>query len=136
MSGVCHLGGNSDRPLEKSSARGGKPLLRGTDGGGGEGADRERSAELRRARSDWISRSLCSLAVRYQAAAHECSVQSCLNSFTAPELLTGSNKYGCDNCTRRRDAQNAAASSSGEPSTDSGALNGLICSSFFLFFLP
>ena len=34
MSGVCHLGGNSDRPLEKSSARGGKPLLRGTDGGG------------------------------------------------------------------------------------------------------
>lgn len=108
----------------------------GDDGGGGEGADRERSAELRRARSDWISRSLCSLAVRYQAAAHECSVQSCLNSFTAPELLTGSNKYGCDNCTRRRDAQNAAASSSGEPSTDSGALNGLICSSFFLFFLP
>ena len=37
MSGVCHLGGNSDRPLEKSSARGGKPLLRGTDGGGGAG---------------------------------------------------------------------------------------------------
>lgn len=31
-------------------------------------------------------------------------MQSCLNLFTAPELLTGSNKYGCENCTRRKAA--------------------------------
>lgn len=59
-------------------------------------------------RSEWISKSLCSLAVRYQAAPGECSVESCLNLFTAPELLTGSNQYGCENCTRRKAAAEAA----------------------------
>lgn len=55
-------------------------------------------------RSSWTAKSLCSLAVRYQATNQECSVQSCLNLFTAPELLTGSNKYGCENCTKRKEA--------------------------------
>jgi ubiquitin carboxyl-terminal hydrolase 16/45 len=55
-------------------------------------------------RSEWIAKSLCSLAVRYHATNQECSVQSCLNLFTAPELLTGSNKYGCENCTKRKAA--------------------------------
>ncbi|KZS03514.1 Ubiquitin carboxyl-terminal hydrolase [Daphnia magna] len=55
-------------------------------------------------RSKWIAKSLCSLAVRYHATNQECSVQSCLNLFTAPELLTGSNKYGCENCTKRKAA--------------------------------
>ena len=58
--------------------------------------------DMKKVRSEWISKSLCSLAVRYQAAPGECSVESCLNSFTAPELLTGSNQYGCENCTRRK----------------------------------
>ena len=55
-------------------------------------------------RTEWIAKSLCSLAVRYHATNQECSVQSCLNLFTAPELLTGSNKYGCENCTKRKAA--------------------------------
>jgi len=63
---------------------------------------------IKKMRSEWISKSLCSLAVRYQAAPGECSVESCLNLFTAPELLTGSNQYGCENCTRRKAAAEAA----------------------------
>ena len=52
MSGVRHLGGNSDRPLEKSSARGGKPLLRGTDGGAGVLFSVEVTAAGRRRRGE------------------------------------------------------------------------------------
>jgi ubiquitin carboxyl-terminal hydrolase 16/45 len=38
---------------------------------------------------------------RYQCDDGECSVQSCLNQFTALELMAGNNKVGCENCTRR-----------------------------------
>lgn len=31
----------------------------------------------------------------------ECSVQSCLNQFTASELMTANNKVGCELCTKR-----------------------------------
>ncbi|KAH8283247.1 hypothetical protein KR044_000967 [Drosophila immigrans] len=47
--------------------------------------------------SDWST----TMAPRYQCEADECSVQSCLNNFTAVELMTGQNKVGCENCTRR-----------------------------------
>ncbi|XP_071485111.1 ubiquitin carboxyl-terminal hydrolase 16-like, partial [Diadema antillarum] len=40
------------------------------------------------------------LAQRYQPKNQECSVMSCLNQFTAPELLTGSNKFGCETCSK------------------------------------
>lgn len=70
------------------------------------------SGTIKKARSDWIAKSLCSLAVRYQPTNQECSVLSCLNHFTAPELLTGSNKYGCENCTKRKAA---AAVAEGAP---------------------
>ncbi|XP_023240096.1 ubiquitin carboxyl-terminal hydrolase 45-like [Centruroides sculpturatus] len=40
------------------------------------------------------------LAPRYHPASNECSVLSCLYQFTAPELLMGNNKFGCENCTR------------------------------------
>ncbi|XP_041461940.1 ubiquitin carboxyl-terminal hydrolase 16-like isoform X4 [Lytechinus variegatus] len=40
------------------------------------------------------------LAPRYQSKNQECSVMSCLNQFTAPELLTGTNKFGCETCTK------------------------------------
>ncbi|XP_071955340.1 ubiquitin carboxyl-terminal hydrolase 16-like [Antedon mediterranea] len=36
---------------------------------------------------------------RYNAKVNECSVQTCLQQFTLPELLTGSNKFGCEICT-------------------------------------
>ncbi|XP_055910478.1 ubiquitin carboxyl-terminal hydrolase 16 isoform X2 [Eupeodes corollae] len=47
--------------------------------------------------SDWST----TIAPRYQCDDGECSVQSCLNNFTAVELMTGNNKVGCDNCTKR-----------------------------------
>lgn len=47
--------------------------------------------------SDWST----TIAPRYQCEDGECSVQSCLNNFTAVELMTGNNKVGCDNCTKR-----------------------------------
>lgn len=47
--------------------------------------------------ADWGS----TLAPRYQCEDNECSIQSCLNGFTAVELMTGSNKVCCDACTER-----------------------------------
>lgn len=43
---------------------------------------------------------------RYQCEEGECSVQSCLNQFTACELLTNNNKVGCDVCTKRNGVAN------------------------------
>lgn len=39
---------------------------------------------------------------RYKCDDGECSIQSCLNQFTALELMTGNNKVGCENCTQRQ----------------------------------
>lgn len=47
--------------------------------------------------SDWST----TIAPRYQCEDGECSVQSCLNNFTAVELMTGNNKVGCEACTKR-----------------------------------
>lgn len=38
---------------------------------------------------------------RYATKEGECSVESCLNQFTALELMTGSNKVVCEACTAR-----------------------------------
>ncbi|KAJ8673620.1 hypothetical protein QAD02_004882 [Eretmocerus hayati] len=38
---------------------------------------------------------------RYITVEGECSVQLCLNQFTALELMTGNNKVGCEACTER-----------------------------------
>ena len=40
------------------------------------------------------------LTARYSAKHMECSVQSCLSQFTAPEWLTGANRFGCETCAR------------------------------------
>ncbi|KAL4233209.1 Ubiquitin carboxyl-terminal hydrolase 16 [Mactra antiquata] len=45
-------------------------------------------------------KSINTLADRYHPTSGECSVESCLNQFTAAELLTGNNKFGCKNCTK------------------------------------
>uniref|UniRef100_A0A1L8DTN2 Ubiquitin carboxyl-terminal hydrolase n=1 Tax=Nyssomyia neivai TaxID=330878 RepID=A0A1L8DTN2_9DIPT len=47
--------------------------------------------------ADWNT----TLAPRYQCDDGECSVASCLNNFTALELMTGNNKVGCDACTEK-----------------------------------
>ncbi|CAL1531431.1 unnamed protein product [Lymnaea stagnalis] len=46
--------------------------------------------------------SMNTLAPRYHPSPKECSILSCLNQFTAAELLTGSNKFGCKECSRRK----------------------------------
>jgi ubiquitin carboxyl-terminal hydrolase 16/45 len=35
-----------------------------------------------------------------------CSLQSCLYKFTSPEILSGLNKFGCENCTRVHNRNN------------------------------
>lgn len=40
-----------------------------------------------------------------------CSLQSCLHRFTSPELLTGNNKFGCENCTRIFHRKNTTSTS-------------------------
>lgn len=57
--------------------------------------------------SDWST----TIAPRYQCEVGECSVQSCLNNFTAVELMTGQNKVGCENCTRRFNGNDPQAKS-------------------------
>jgi len=66
--------------------------------------------------AEWTSRSLTSLGPRYQATPGECSVYTCLNNFTQSELLTGSNKWGCQACTDQRKLDNSDTSS-GEQKT-------------------
>lgn len=61
----------------------------------------KRKAKTKRVRtqshSDWST----TIAPRYQCEDGECSIQSCLNNFTAVELMTGNNKVGCESCTKR-----------------------------------
>ena len=45
-------------------------------------------------------KSVNTLRDRYHPNSGECSIESCLHQFTAAELLTGNNKFGCKNCTR------------------------------------
>lgn len=47
--------------------------------------------------TDWST----TISPRYQCEDGECSVQSCLNNFTAVELMTGNNKVGCEACSER-----------------------------------
>lgn len=67
----------------------------GVNGGGGEKPSGGRKRLM--SQTDWSS----TIAPRYQCEDGECSVQSCLNSFTAAELMTGNNKVGCDACSER-----------------------------------
>ncbi|KAG5681531.1 hypothetical protein PVAND_010955 [Polypedilum vanderplanki] len=46
---------------------------------------------------DWSN----TLSPRYQCSENELSLISCLNNFTSVELMTGSNKVGCEACTER-----------------------------------
>ncbi|GFU31062.1 ubiquitin carboxyl-terminal hydrolase 45 [Nephila pilipes] len=48
---------------------------------------------------EWILKSLSTLKPRKQVAPMECSVDTCLSHFTKPELLTGNNKFRCENCS-------------------------------------
>lgn len=48
---------------------------------------------------DWILKTLTTLKTRHHVSPLECSVNSCLSHFTKPELLTGNNKFRCENCT-------------------------------------
>jgi len=66
-----------------------------------EGDDTKRKIrQMKKLKQEWVARSLTTLTPRYQCRSQECSVMSCITNFTAPELLTGSNKVICDNCTK------------------------------------
>ena len=56
-------------------------------------------------RSVWLSRAQVTLAPRYQAAAGECSLLTCLNQYTAIDQLAGNSKFGCVSCTELRNRQ-------------------------------
>lgn len=43
-----------------------------------------------------------SLSSRYEPDKTECSVLTCLHKFTMAEMLTGNNKFGCEECTKRQ----------------------------------
>lgn len=43
-----------------------------------------------------------SLSARYEPGKTECSVLTCLHKFTMAEMLTGNNKFGCEECTKRQ----------------------------------
>lgn len=57
----------------------------------------QRQRERLTSHMDWSN----TLAPRLQCPENELSLQSCLNSFTSVELMTGSNKVGCEACTER-----------------------------------
>ncbi|GFQ87796.1 ubiquitin carboxyl-terminal hydrolase 45 [Trichonephila clavata] len=48
---------------------------------------------------EWILKSLSTLRPRKHVAPMECSIDTCLSHFTKPELLTGNNKFRCENCS-------------------------------------
>ena len=58
--------------------------------------------------NEWVTRSLTSIAPRYRTKPGECSVYSCLTQFTAPELLTGNNKWACGRCTKLKKEERRA----------------------------
>ncbi|XP_068236606.1 ubiquitin carboxyl-terminal hydrolase 16 isoform X11 [Palaemon carinicauda] len=66
----------------------------------GDDESKKKARYMKKLKQEWIARSLTTLAPRYQCRSQECSVMSCLTNFTAPELLTGSNKITCENCTK------------------------------------
>ena len=51
---------------------------------------------------DAKKQAMATLSSKKHAVFHECSVASCLNQFTAPELLTGNNKFGCVKCAAKK----------------------------------
>jgi len=59
-----------------------------------------RAQKRERVEAEWTARTLATLAPRYQVSPGECSLYSCLNSFTQSELLSGSNKWACERCTQ------------------------------------
>jgi ubiquitin C-terminal hydrolase len=74
-------------------------VISNSDAGGAASATASEN-RVQRLQNDWVARSLTSIAPRYHSTAGECSVYSCLTQFTAPELLTGNNKWACDRCTK------------------------------------
>ncbi|CAD5120351.1 DgyrCDS8925 [Dimorphilus gyrociliatus] len=47
-----------------------------------------------------VEKAMRSLGAPYHSQQNECSVQSCFSNFTAPEVLTGNNKFNCRYCSK------------------------------------
>ncbi|XP_052241932.1 ubiquitin carboxyl-terminal hydrolase 45-like isoform X2 [Dreissena polymorpha] len=72
----------------------------GHNGQSRSGGNVSKQLDLKQLYQEGKKKSVNSLAERYHVSSGECSIQSCLNQFTAAELLTGHNKFGCKNCTK------------------------------------
>lgn len=83
-------------------------ILSKQEEGPGETVGRQKLKEdiLRRKKQESIRLSQMALQERYQPIARECSVLSCLHQFTTAELLTGNNRFGCNQCTRKKAKHN------------------------------
>jgi len=64
-----------------------------------------KSLHRRRLQEEWTRRTLTSLTPRYRSSSGECSIYSCLGSFTQSELLTGQNKWACESCTKLKSTE-------------------------------
>ncbi|XP_064627312.1 ubiquitin carboxyl-terminal hydrolase 16-like [Lineus longissimus] len=85
------VGGNSDDPLSVSQLTTPKHLYAS-----------HKVKSKKDLQKENVRKAMNSLSNRYQPLAHECSVLSCLNQFTAAELLTGNNKFGCESCSKKK----------------------------------
>lgn len=47
-----------------------------------------------------VEKAMRPLGAPYRSQQNECSVQSCFTNFTAPEFLSGNNKFNCRYCSK------------------------------------
>ena len=66
----------------------------------------KRNRSIKEIQKEGQHKSVNTLRDRYHPNAGECSIESCLHQFTAAELLTGNNKFGCKNCTKMNNKHN------------------------------
>ncbi|XP_017024269.1 ubiquitin carboxyl-terminal hydrolase 16/45 isoform X2 [Drosophila kikkawai] len=128
--GLSEKGASLIRQLSIGAEQGGLNGLEAAGGGGGAGGNgteneaqppsqaptpaqalAKAQARAKRVRTQSYSDWSTTIAPRYQCEDGECSVQSCLNNFTAVELMTGQNKVGCDSCTLRLNGSDPKAKS-------------------------
>ncbi|XP_014676550.1 PREDICTED: uncharacterized protein LOC106816445 [Priapulus caudatus] len=85
------------------------------NGGAAIAAPDSRNSPTAARRQESMRRSRTTLGERYQSAARECSLLSCLHQFTTAELLTGNNRFGCETCSHARSKINSDSATGGKP---------------------
>lgn len=96
----------------------------------------DKKLQKQRVKAEWTARTLTSLAPRYLTSSGECSIYSCLNSFTQSELLTGPNKWACDSCTELKKLSNEEYSDCSSSSKKSSTVYSSASKQLLLFSPP